>query len=328
MLQTDLPVDVSQTIPLHVGVKSTPLFSKALHNLLQIYDDDSVDGGSVANESFANESFDNDSFDNESIKNNKSQSAGLSKRHTKRAKKGLHLNDDSFQSETNMNEAMLEVIQYAKEVGAPFGYTVEHKKKITLYECQEYFHKVGGPVPDPANKRYFMKPDGGILFAIKDGRRIPILMTEVKDQGTNDLLFEQNKKRQSTGNAIERGAKNIRGAEMLFSGQTIFPYVIFASGCDFHHSETIAKRIEMMNMGVPNHYIEVRPDSTVENVALKLDSIVPSIGIKNICNKSIASVFVKAHKWNEMKHGASRWTTPEIVKVCKAVLDQVFKTLL
>ena len=49
-------------------------------------------------------------------------------------------------------------------------------------------------------------------------------------------------------NAIERAAKNIRGSEMICMSQNTFPYVIFASGCDFHNTETIASRLEMMNM--------------------------------------------------------------------------------
>jgi hypothetical protein len=171
-----------------------------------------------------------------------------------------------------------------------------------------------------------MKPDGGILFAVSGEKRIPILIVEDKVQGTNDNLFEQKKKRQATGNAIERGAKNIRGAEMLFAGLEIFPYVMFASGCDFHSTETIAKRIEMMNMGFPNHYIEMATTITQEQVQLKIDAIIPSINVKKICGKSIASVFVKAHKWDEMKHGSSLWQKDEQVKILKKIIDKVLES--
>ncbi len=203
---------------------------------------------------------------------------------------------------------MTEIVAHASEILRPFGYDVLHEKTISLYECQRFFEKVGGPRPNPENKKVYMKPDGGILYAISDTKKIPILIVEDKVQGTNDILFEQNKKRQATGNAIERGAKNIRGAEMLFASLGIFPYVMFASGCDFHPTETIAKRIEMMNMGFPNHYSLDEPFS-----------------IKKVCGKSIASVFIKAHKWNEGKHGSSLWEKSEQVGILKRVLDQVLR---
>jgi hypothetical protein len=40
--------------------------------------------------------------------------------------------------------------------------------------------------------------------------------------------------------------------------------------------------------------------------------------------RSIALVFIKAHKWNEMGHGSSEWTTEEEVRVLKVIIDQVF----
>jgi hypothetical protein len=255
-----------------------------------------------------------------------SQSVGLSMRLTQMNDDGRHLNDDSSSSEKTLSEAMCEIIQYATDHFKPLGYTIVLEKNISLFDCQSFFEKVGGPKPNPINKKVSMKPDGGILFAVSGEKRIPILIVEDKVQGTNDNLFEQKKKRQATGNAIERGAKNIRGAEMLFAGLEIFPYVMFASGCDFHSTETIAKRIEMMNMGFPNHYIEMATTITQEQVQLKIDAIIPSINVKKICGKSIASVFVKAHKWDEMKHGSSLWQKDEQVKILKKIIDKVLES--
>lgn len=251
-------------------------------------------------------------------------SEGLSQRALQRAEEGLHLNDDSSSSESTLKDTMKEVIAYATEKFAPLGYTIETSPAITLFECQEYYHKVGGPPPNPANKNVSMKPDGGIVYAVKESR-IPILMVEDKVQGTNDTRFEKKLGRQSTGNAIERGAKNIRGAEMLFTG-TIFPYVLFASGCDFHSSETIAKRIEMMNMGYPNHSIEITPSTTDEWIHESLLALLPSIQVKKTLGKGIASVFVKSHKWNVMKHGSSLWKKDEQVLLLKHVMDKVLET--
>lgn len=251
-----------------------------------------------------------------------SQSTGLSKRLSTLVEGGRRLNDDSSPSEKRLSAAMVDILLYAQEKCKTIGASISHKKQISLFECQEYFHRVGGPVPDPVNKKVYMKPDGGILMMHLKDQDIPILIVEDKVQGTNDQLHEQNKKRQATGNAIERGAKNIRGSEMLFAEYDIFPYVIFAAGCDFHSSETIAKRLEMMNMGYPNHYVEVTPTSSVD---IKISEMIPSINIKKRCGKGIASIFVKAHKWDEMKHGSSNWKKEEMVVICKHIIDQVLE---
>lgn len=59
-----------------------------------------------------------------------------------------------------------------------------------------------------------MKPDGGIM-SIKDehGRLYPILITEKKNQGTNDLRALEGKAKQAKGNAIERLGKNVIGVD-------------------------------------------------------------------------------------------------------------------
>jgi len=252
------------------------------------------------------------------------QSEGLSKRHKDMNNEGNHLNDDSKLSEKTLNESIHEIIDYAKKKFEPLGYSIIAENTISLYECQKYFQMVGGPEPNSENKKYYMKPDGGIIYALKDSKKIPILIVEDKVQGTNDKLYCQDKKRQSTGNAIERAAKNIRGAEMMFVGQDIFPYVLFAAGCDFHITETISKRIEMMNMGYPNHYINIDDKITPEKVQIDIEKIISEINISKRCGRSIASVFIKAHKWDKMNHYSSLWKKEERVYIMKNIIDKVF----
>lgn len=255
------------------------------------------------------------------------QSKGLSKRHKKMKEEGHQLNDDSKHSEKTLTNAMQVIVDYARDKAKKIGGEIYEEKTMTLYEVQEYFHKVGGPLPNIENKNVYMKPDGGIIMMKLKGKNYPILIVEDKVQGSNDIRFKKGYKKQATGNAIERGAKNIRGAEMLYSELPYYSYVLFASGCDFHSSETIAKRIEMMNMGMPNHYIDVTPTISREMILAKIDAdIIPAINIKKLRGQfSIASVFVKAHKWNEMEHGSSRWTEEEEIKLCKTVIDKVFE---
>jgi hypothetical protein len=258
------------------------------------------------------------------------QSNGLSKRLTDMVENGRRLNHDSCSSERTLSEALHDdIIPYAEEKCKHIGASLKHHKSISLYECQKIFNKYGGPSPNKDNQKFSMKPDGGILIMTTlKGDEIALIIIEDKVQGTNDNLYEQKKKRQATGNAIERGAKNIRGAEMIFAGQNIFPYVMFASGCDFHSTETISKRIEMMNYGFPNHYIPLTTTTTQTEVDEKITTILQSININKMLGKSIASVFIKSHKWDEMKHGSSLWKKEEIVVICKKVIDKVFESLI
>ena len=246
-------------------------------------------------------------------------SSKLSKNISAYAANGNRLNDVSKYSEKVLEEVIQNVIiPYANTLLEPLHAVVRFEKTISLYECQQHFK---GSTLNENNKKVFMKPDGGILFADFPDKSIPILITEDKCQGTNDNLFSKDLPRQATGNAIERGAKNIRGAEMIFSQFSFFPYVIFASGCDFHHTETISKRLEMMNMGIPNHYSEIK------NVHDKIKINVENINIKKINNFGIASIFVKAHKWNELPHGSSRWNSEELSTILIKIIDLVIKEL-
>jgi type II restriction enzyme len=267
----------------------------------------------------------------QNTKASKCQSAGLRKRHTQLHKDGRHLCQDSNQSEATLKQAMVDVLEYAKNEIEKIGGKMEYVTTMSLYDCQAYFHLFGGPEPDIKNKSVSMRPDGGIIFAIIDNVKYPVFIGEDKVQGTNDQRLAEGKKRQSLGNAIERAAKNIRGCEMLCAHMNVFPYVIYASGCDFHNTETISKRIEMMNFGVKNHYFDITPETTVAQLDDCLVNVLNNIKVTKLMGHGIASVFVKAHKWDCMKHGSSRWRKIEIVKtschIIKLALESIPKKL-
>lgn len=260
------------------------------------------------------------------------QSDGLRNRLSSMHSGGHHLNDDSKVSESVLMDALTKfVIPYAENLVKLKGWYIVHKMKMDLYEMQCIMKKQLGddcPEPDPVNKRVFMKPDGGIICLVIGDETIPILIAEDKKQGTNDSRFAEGKCRQATGNAIERGIKNIRAAEMLFHSRTVYPYVLFGSGCDFHPSETIAKRLEIGNYGAKNLEIILKPDMTEEEKAEKLLEMISKIDIKKrYGGKSVATICIKSHKWDEMLHNASAWKIDEITKVCIKIIDQVVDDL-
>ena len=258
-----------------------------------------------------------------------SQSVGLSTRHITMHNQGEALNDESKISEETLNTIVEKSLKPYAETWAQKqkGQFIYHKQ-LSLYELQKKMEQVGGPPADEKNKKVYMKPDGGIFIYETEGREYLLLMIEDKLQGTNDRRLKEGKPRQATGNAIERGAKNIRGAEMLTLSDGIFPYALFASGCDFHHSETIARRLEMANYGIKNHNIYISATTTEENIQSDMENILENINIKKRWNKDIASIFIKAHKWDEMEHGASVWKAEEREAICKKMMDQSFAYIL
>ncbi len=96
-----------------------------------------------------------------------------------------------------------------------------------------------------------IRPDAGIL-CIKgepcDKLTYPILIAEVKNQGTNDLRAKEGLPKQAKGNAIERLGKNVIGLRAAFMRETIFPFVCFGYGCDFEKGSSILDRVSTMAM--------------------------------------------------------------------------------
>ncbi len=119
-----------------------------------------------------------------------------------------------------------------------------------------------------------IKPDGGVLFLIQKGAtdkkpsKKPILIAEVKRQGTNDKRRQEGKARQATGNAIERLGKNLTGIRAMMNHESITPFVCFGSGCDFAESEkTVLSKVSMLNEFYPLNktYVYKRDGSADKN---------------------------------------------------------------
>lgn len=245
--------------------------------------------------------------------------------------RGRTLLTDSNASETRMHRALPPLMAQARNLAQSLGGTVTHQKTLSLYDCQRMFHRFGGgPSPDPSNRSVYMKPDGGVILYhhTASGWTCPVLIMEDKVQGTNDLRHAEGKPHQSCGNAVERAAKNIRGAEMLARHVPFFPYAIFASGCDFHPDETIAKRLEMMNYGFPNHTIVVTGETSAAALDASVSRLLGAVNPrKRAGGCAVASVFVKAHRYDESPHGTSAWSTEHITQLASAVLRHAFDVL-
>lgn len=160
---------------------------------------------------------------------------------------GTVINTTSSRQETALEKALLDVVERLID---EFGVRLVHDRRWKLVDLVA---DLGRDFPDvefyqPSSKS-FMSPDGGILSLDgSDGLRRPILISEVKNQGTNDLRLQEGLKKQAQGNAIERLGKNVIGFRTAFLRESILPFVCFGYGVDFDEGSSILERVATIAM--------------------------------------------------------------------------------
>lgn len=96
-------------------------------------------------------------------------------------------------------------------------------------------------------------PDGGILYLVNNSsqEKFPLVIAEIKRQGTNKERIKEGKQKQAVGNAIERLGKNLTGIRAMMNYEDITPFVCFGWGCDFaletEETGTVRSKVVMMN---------------------------------------------------------------------------------
>lgn len=161
---------------------------------------------------------------------------------------GTVINVTSSKQEIELGEALVEV---SEAITDKFGLVLSHRKRILLTEVvgdlRAAFPAVDFEDPLP---RSAMSPDGGILSILSvDGERAhPVLITEVKNQGTNDLRLSEGLAKQAMGNAIERLGKNVIGFRTMMLDEGIVPFVCFGYGYDFQVGSSILDRVRTIAM--------------------------------------------------------------------------------
>ena len=125
------------------------------------------------------------------------------------------------------------------------GIRLDFNKNLKLKDIVNHL-KINFPDIDFCYKfdTSFIMPDGGFLNILdKNNNKYPILISEVKNQGTNDLREKEGLKKQARGNAIERLGKNVIGLRTYLLNENIFPFVCFGYGCDFEDNSSILDRV-------------------------------------------------------------------------------------
>lgn len=143
-------------------------------------------------------------------------------------------------------------------------YEIIFEKKIKVKYMIEMIQKAGlrNEFDYNYNNRTIV-PDGGILYLKnkKNNEKLPLVIAEIKRQGTNKERVAEGKKKQATGNAIERLGKNLTGIKAMMNYEKITPFVCFGWGCDFDSnskgSGTVISKVVMLNEFYPINRIYV-----------------------------------------------------------------------
>jgi type II restriction enzyme len=161
------------------------------------------------------------------------------------------INVTSKQQESDVIKALMRVEEHLNRKFAG--------RIVLAHEKQWYLKDIVGELRRSYSDTHFhyhfatssIKPDGGILHIRgKDGDRFmyPVLIAEVKNQGTNVLRATEGLPKQAKGNAIERLGKNLIGLRTALMRESIFPFVCFGYGCDFEADSSILDRVSTMAM--------------------------------------------------------------------------------
>ena len=176
----------------------------------------------------------------------------MARKHQLRVKRaGTVINVTSKMQESDVIKALMQVVDYLSATFAKKIFLVHEKK----WHLKDIVAELRHTYPDTEFHYHFdsssIRPDGGILYIQgKTGDRLtfPILIAEVKNQGTNDLRAEEGLPKQAKGNAIERLGKNLIGLRTALMRESIFPFVCFGYGCDFEADSSILDRVSTMAM--------------------------------------------------------------------------------
>lgn len=164
-------------------------------------------------------------------------------------------NTKSKKDDKDICAAAKEVIAYLEErfdMGKKYNnYHLEFAKSIKISDMIDFI-KIKGYRNEfyPNNNTSSIKPDGGIIYLVDKINNIkyPLVIAEVKRQGTNKERIKEGKQKQATGNAIERLGKNLTAIKAYMHYENITPFVCFGHGCDFaEDSVSVLSKIWCLN---------------------------------------------------------------------------------
>lgn len=180
-----------------------------------------------------------------------SQHELLRHRHEQHKPKNMHSKKD----DKNIYVAASKVIDYLRvrfDMDNKYNnYHLEFKKSIKICDMINFIKKSGIRSEFYAyDDSRAIFPDGGVIYLVDevDEIKYPLVIAEVKHQGTNKERVKEGKEKQATGNAIERLGKNLTAIKAYMHYENITPFVCFGHGCDFAEGElTVLSKIWCLN---------------------------------------------------------------------------------
>jgi type II restriction enzyme len=175
----------------------------------------------------------------------------------RRIRLGTVINLSSKKMESSLISALVRVME---QLETQYRFKLTHENSISV---KKIVNDLENSYPGVSFNHHFdsstLRPDGGILYITqKNGTKYPILISEAKRQGTNDLRKEAGLIKQAKGNAIERLGKNVIGLRVWLSTESIFPFVVFGEGIDFAPDSSILDRVSTISMFAPLCQTEVK----------------------------------------------------------------------
>ncbi|MCI5983774.1 MAG: restriction endonuclease [Firmicutes bacterium] len=130
-------------------------------------------------------------------------------------------------------------------------YHLEFEKSIKISDMIGFIKQKGFRSEFyPYDESRTINPDGGIIYLVDEANNIkyPLVIAEVKHQGTNIDRIKEGKEKQAVGNAIERLGKNLTAIKAYMHYENITPFVCFGHGCDFaENSLTVLSKVWCLN---------------------------------------------------------------------------------
>jgi hypothetical protein len=202
---------------------------------------------------------------------------------------GQHTTDKSTKAEKSLVQAARKVLETLKNR----GHKADIVFNLSYFDIKMNGHRhLGNPPPGDDDRGLTIRPDGGVILV--DGKIAGIF--EDKYEGTADDIGKE-EVNWAGGSTIDRTFKNVNACKMYCAGSGVFPYVVFAHGCNFHPKLKVHKRLEEGNWGFPNQMVIVTPEddgsTAFENL---LSSITPeTVRPRGPAKLNVASIFIKTH---------------------------------
>ena len=131
------------------------------------------------------------------------------------------------------------------------NYHLEFERSIKIADMISFIKNKGIRTEFyPYDDKRTIVPDGGVIYLVDEKNEIkyPLVIAEVKHQGTNKERMKEGKEKQATGNAIERLGKNLTAIKTYMHYENITPFVCFGHGCDFAEDElTVLSKVWCLN---------------------------------------------------------------------------------